>query len=225
MWRREQHCNSCNNCEQSKDDEAQSVNHHCGELPVVRHFRRLVFFPQLVRYDAQFLEDECEFSVRAETRRTPAAPVEQCPSASPSIVVVCVSTPEESCCRNCARCLQCARMMSEIIVDIQHVGEQTLGRSLLQLQLSHLYSLPRRVWLAPGSTHSQYTRQPVQEDCFDLEPDARARVIQMDTSYIVAPNISLPVQLTPESCTPHPNKTDDEIATKTKMVWTCVWNE
>lgn len=178
MRRREQHCNSCNNCEQSKDDEAQSVDHHCGKFPVVCHFCRLIFFPQLVRYDAQFLEDECEFSVRAETRRTAAAAVEQCPSASTSVVVVCVSTPEESCCRHCARCLQCARVMSEIIVDIQHVGEQTFGGTFLQLQLSHLYSFPRRVWLASGSTHSQYTRQPVQEDCFDLESDTKTRVIQ-----------------------------------------------
>ena len=118
VWRWEEHCNSCNHCEQCKDDEAQSVDHHCGELPVVRHFRRLVLFPQLVCNHAEFLEDECKLSVRAEARRTPTTPVEQRSPTSSSIIMVCMSTSEKSCCRNRARRLECTSVVSEIIVDV-----------------------------------------------------------------------------------------------------------
>lgn len=52
--------------EQREDDEAEPIDDHGGELPVVRHFGRLVLLAQLVGDDAQLLEDEGELAVRPQ---------------------------------------------------------------------------------------------------------------------------------------------------------------
>lgn len=52
--------------EQREDDEAEPVDDHGGELPVVRHLGRLVLLAQLVGDDAQLLEDEGELAVRPQ---------------------------------------------------------------------------------------------------------------------------------------------------------------
>lgn len=59
----------------------------------------------------------------------------------------------------------------EVVVDVQDVGEQALGRALLELQLLH----PRRDHpllasdLLPRSAHAEDPGKPEEEDFFNLE--------------------------------------------------------
>lgn len=157
--RGEEHGDGRDHSEQREDDEAQAVHYHGGELPVVRHFRRLVLLAQLVRDDPQLLEDERELSVRSETRR--AAPAA---AASP---VLGVRTPQKARRRRLQRACAAA-VVPEVVVDVEHVGQQALGGALLQLQLAQLQRLPSAVRLAAWSAHAQEAGQPVQENGFDL---------------------------------------------------------
>lgn len=67
VWRREEHRDRGDHREQREDEEAEAVDDHGGELPVVRDLLRLVRLPELVRDVMQFFEDKCQFSMRAQT--------------------------------------------------------------------------------------------------------------------------------------------------------------
>lgn len=75
--------------------------------------------------------------------------------------------------------------MPEIIVDIQHIGQQRLGWSLFEFQLFHAIAqhdcFARN--LLSGSAHPQKPGQPVEEHAFDL------RVQQCGFQLIIVPNV------------------------------------
>lgn len=62
---REEHRDGGDDRKQREDEEAKSVHDHGGELPVIGDLLCLVCLPQLVRDVVQFLEDKCQFSMRA----------------------------------------------------------------------------------------------------------------------------------------------------------------
>lgn len=66
MRRGEEYGDGGDDGEQREDDEAEPVDDHGGELPVIRHLGRLVLLAQLVGDDAQLLEDEGELAVRPQ---------------------------------------------------------------------------------------------------------------------------------------------------------------
>ena len=49
--------------EERERDEAQPVEHHGGKLPVVLDGRRVLVVANLVRYDANLLEDQAELAI------------------------------------------------------------------------------------------------------------------------------------------------------------------
>lgn len=122
MRRGAEHCDGGYDCEQCEDDEAEAIDHHGGELPVVGHLRGLVLLPQLVGDHPQLLEDERELPVGAQAGVEDSAPV--------------FVPPQE----RVTRRLQ--RPVAEVVVNVEHVGQQTLGRPLLQFQLPQLQRLP-----------------------------------------------------------------------------------
>ena len=67
MWSREQHCDCGDNGKKSKKDQADAVNDHSGKLPIVVDELILVVVSDLVRDDAQLLQDAGQFTVRTET--------------------------------------------------------------------------------------------------------------------------------------------------------------
>lgn len=128
MRGRKKHSDCGSHCEQREHDQTQSVHHHRRELPVAPHLIVFVLFPHLVRDHPDLLEDEVQFSgagghagvdeVRVVHR---VAPVRH---AYERRVVGGVRVRQ--------------RVRAEVVVDVQHVRQERLGRPLLHLQFSHL---------------------------------------------------------------------------------------
>lgn len=68
MGCRAQHRQRGYDSEQRKYNKAQSVDHHCRELPVLRYIRGFVFLTQLVCDEPDLLQDHCQFVIGADAR-------------------------------------------------------------------------------------------------------------------------------------------------------------
>ena len=63
MWGCDQHSDRGNNCEQGEGDQAQSIEDHGSKFPVIFYSCCLIVIPDLVRDDANLLENTQKFSV------------------------------------------------------------------------------------------------------------------------------------------------------------------
>lgn len=75
--------------------------------------------------------------------------------------------------------------MPEVVVNVEHVGEQRLGGALLQLELLHSivqhYRLSRDLLARP--THSQDPRKPLQEHGLDLRAEKVVSMINWGANF------------------------------------------
>ena len=137
--------------EQGEHYQAEPIHHHGGELPVTDDLADLIVLADSRGDEAQLAKQRLQLAMRADT-------------AAGRGVLQAAPIPRRS------------QTAAEIIVHVQHVGEQGFGGALLQLELLHLVIHQDRLArdLAARSRHAQHPRQPVEEECADLRRETKA---------------------------------------------------
>lgn len=157
--RRQEHRHRRDDGEEREYDEAKAVHHHRGKLPVADHLRLLVRLLHAVRDELELAQNVLEISLRARRRHRGLFDGSRVAHA-----VRAAQTGRHRC------VVPTAGHVAEVIVDVQHVREQTLRRALLQLQLLHPAVHHDRLArdLLARSAHAEEPWQPLQEHCFYL---------------------------------------------------------
>lgn len=157
---------------EGEGDEAEPVDHHRGELPVVPHLGVVLVASHLVGDEAELAQDVLQLArvLKAEggVRRQQGSSFLVGPAQEAVVSTVVGGRPPRpsSCRRGGARRVD----LADVVVDVEHVGQQRAGRPLLELELSHLVvhhdCLARDLLARP--VHAQEPRQPLQEHALDL---------------------------------------------------------
>ena len=80
----------------------------------------------------------------------------------------------------------------EVVVQVQYVGQQTFGRALSQLQISHLRTLDELLpgYLLPRPIHAQHPGKPLANPLFYLwgmKADSR---VNSNATFVMSPQCS-----------------------------------
>lgn len=181
MRRRKQDRERGYDSEQRKYNKAQSIDHHRGKLPVPSDVTGLVLLTQLVGNKTYFFKDESELVVSTDTRVVRYERLVQA-AAVAVVLVLSVDGPEEGCRGQRCRSAPGAMVVPEVIVYVEHVGEQALGGAVLEFHVLQVQRLAVRghrggsgrgrvvvLARAVGPVHAQDAWQPVQEHHFYLK--------------------------------------------------------
>lgn len=163
MWRREDDDDGGDDGVRGEGDEAKPVHHHGREFPVHFDLVDLLVAPHLVGDVPKLAQDVLKLPglVEAErgVRRDDGSPLLVGPAHEARIPPVVGG-------RSAAHRLD----LPDVVINVQHVGQQRLGRAFLQLQLPHLVvhhdGLARD--LLTRTVHAQDPRQPLQQHAPDL---------------------------------------------------------
>lgn len=181
MRRRQYNDNGRNDGVGGESDEAEAIDDHGGELPVDHHLVELIFAAHLVGDVAQLTQDALELSrvveaeggVWGDDRATLLVGPAHESGAAPVVAVGGGA---------CAHRLN----LPDVIVDVEDVGQERLGRALLQFQLPHLVvhhdGLAGDLLARP--VHAQDPRQPLEQHTPNLpRKTGKHTTIQVRSDY------------------------------------------
>lgn len=163
MWRRQHDDDGGDDGVRGEGDEAESVHHHGREFPVHFDLVNLLVAPHLVGDVPKLAQDvlklPCFVEAERGVGRDDGSPLLVGPAHEARITPVVGG-------RTAAHRLD----LPDVIVYVQNIGQQRLGRAFLQFQLPHLVvhhdGLARD--LLPRTVHAQDPRQPLQQHAPDL---------------------------------------------------------
>lgn len=163
MWRREDDDDGGDDGVRGEGDEAKPVHHHGREFPVHFYLVDLLVAPHLVGDVPKLAQDVLKLPCFVEAKRGVRSDDGSSLLVGPAHEARVSSVVGR---RAAAHRLD----LSDVVIYVQHVGQQRLGRALLQLQLPHLVvhhnGLARD--LLTRTVHAQDPGQPLQQHAPDL---------------------------------------------------------